>query len=275
MKNKTLHLTTGEFAKIVRTTKNTLFYYDSIGIFSPEITDENNYRYYSVFQVEPFFVISTLKELGMTLKEIKNHLDKRNPKSLIQLLEKEEKEINNKIQNLLWMKELIKQRKDQTKEIIEVDTNSISSEYFKEEKLLITKINKTNNEKEVALSFSKHIKNCYDRNIIIPQSIGQIINLSNIKNEEYTSYKFYYTKVLKKHEKGDLFIKKSGNYLIAYHNNSLGSIGETYKKILEYSQTNSISLDSIIYEDVILDELSVFGYDNFVTKISILILNND
>ena len=45
--NKQNYFTTGEFAKLVGVTKHTLFHYDKIGIFSPEIKEDNYYRYYS------------------------------------------------------------------------------------------------------------------------------------------------------------------------------------------------------------------------------------
>ena len=38
-------------------TKNTLFHYDKIGLFSPDIVRENEYRYYSVYQMELFHTI--------------------------------------------------------------------------------------------------------------------------------------------------------------------------------------------------------------------------
>ena len=47
-------LTTGQFAKIVRVSKDTLFYYDKIGLFKPEIVSKNGYRYYSYNQYYTF-----------------------------------------------------------------------------------------------------------------------------------------------------------------------------------------------------------------------------
>ena len=46
MKND--YFTTGEFAKICSVSKQTLIYYDRVGIFSPDITGSNGYRYYSI-----------------------------------------------------------------------------------------------------------------------------------------------------------------------------------------------------------------------------------
>ena len=39
--------TTGEFAKLCNTTKETLFHYDKIGILKPKFIKRNGYRYYS------------------------------------------------------------------------------------------------------------------------------------------------------------------------------------------------------------------------------------
>mgnify|MGYP000269148540 FL=1 len=43
------YMTTGEFARRMGVTKNMLFHYDKIGLFSPEIVDTN--EYYSIYQV--------------------------------------------------------------------------------------------------------------------------------------------------------------------------------------------------------------------------------
>ncbi len=45
---QTGYLTTGEFARLAGVTKHTLFHYDNIGLFQPEFTDENGYRYYTL-----------------------------------------------------------------------------------------------------------------------------------------------------------------------------------------------------------------------------------
>ena len=44
------YMTTGEFARRMGVTKNTLFHYDNIGLFLPEIVDTNDYRYYSIWR---------------------------------------------------------------------------------------------------------------------------------------------------------------------------------------------------------------------------------
>ena len=50
--NNTKYFSTGEFAKLCKVHKKTLFHYDEIGLFKPEKVMDNGYRYYSIYQLE-------------------------------------------------------------------------------------------------------------------------------------------------------------------------------------------------------------------------------
>ncbi len=265
------YLTTSEFANIVGVSKHTLFHYDKIGVFSPELKDANEFRYYSVFQVEPFFVISSLKELGMPLKEIKAYLDIRSPKELISILNTHEKEIDKEITRLVALKQLVSQKIKLTKSLFNVDTEKVYISKEKKELLLFTEALPDTESRYIYLSFANHIK-CYtDNNVHSPYSVGQMISRQNICNGNYDSYKYFYTKVSSSVSNTNIYSKNSGEYLTAYHTNGYYSIEETYLKMLKFSYENKLYLDKYFFEDVILDELSVNGYENFVVKISILI----
>ena len=73
------YLTTGEVARMMGTTKNTLFHYDQLGIFSPEARGDNDYRYYTVRQMDVLDAIITLRELGMPLPENKEYMEHEAP----------------------------------------------------------------------------------------------------------------------------------------------------------------------------------------------------
>ena len=94
-KNK--YLTAGEFAKICDIPKHVLFHYDDIGLFQPEYKAENGYRYYSYRQYDTFLVIMNLKKMGMSLKDIKVFLSKRDPSLFLSLLEDKFEEIDSLI----------------------------------------------------------------------------------------------------------------------------------------------------------------------------------
>ena len=92
--------TTGEFAKLCNVTKDTLFYYEEIGLFCPVHTTKNGYRYYSVAQYDEMLMILSLRYIGISLKEIKRRLSARTPRVLLSLLDEEETEIDARIRAL-------------------------------------------------------------------------------------------------------------------------------------------------------------------------------
>ena len=83
--NKKMYFSTGELPSWQEYSKHTLFYYDEIGLFSPEIKNrENGYRYYSAAQLEVLDVIYVLRELDMTLEEIQEYMQNRTPEQFLQ-----------------------------------------------------------------------------------------------------------------------------------------------------------------------------------------------
>lgn len=268
--NKQIYFTTGEFAKIVGVPKSTLFHYDKFGIFSPELKGDNEYRYYSAFQVEPFFVISSLKELGMPLKEIKEYLDIRSPEELISLLNTQNEKIDKEINRLVAIRELISQKIKSTQSLFNINTEKIFISKEKKEFLFLTNALSNTDDRSIAVSFANHMKCCNESNIASHFSVGQMIHRQNICKGNYSSYSFFYTKISSPLD-GNIYSKEEGNYLTAYHTTGYNSIEETYLKMLRFANENKLLLDDYFFEDVILDELSVTGYENFVIKISILI----
>ncbi|MBV7337447.1 MerR family transcriptional regulator [Chloroflexi bacterium TSY] len=61
----------GEFSKIAQVAVSQLRYYDKIGLFQPEYTDQfTDYRYYRASQLPDLNRILAMKELGLTLEQI-------------------------------------------------------------------------------------------------------------------------------------------------------------------------------------------------------------
>ena len=72
MQQETIRLTTAQFAKLHNVNKRTLHYYDDIGLFSPCHKGENGYRYYDYSQSIDFEYIRMLKEINLSIEEIKD-----------------------------------------------------------------------------------------------------------------------------------------------------------------------------------------------------------
>ena len=81
------YLSTGEFAKLCRTRKDTLLFYDKEGLLKPRHVSENGYRHYSIGQFYEFDMVAMLKETGSSLKEIRSFVREPDPAGLLEHLE--------------------------------------------------------------------------------------------------------------------------------------------------------------------------------------------
>lgn len=269
------YITTGEFAKLCGVTKHTLFHYDELEIFSPAIKKENGYRYYSVTQVEVFRVICALKDLDMPLKEIRSYMERRSPQELLILLKQEEIQLENKIRHMRQIQELIHHKQLLTQAALLAEHGSVYLEDIEAEYLVCTSSLPMTNDKNFAISLSEHILYLDDNNIYSPFPVGSMISLEKVKQGDFYGYSYFYTQVTWSDQDNPpkeftpFFLKEAGIYLTACHEGGYDTCSETYQLILDYANENRLHLADYFFEDVLLDELSVKGYENYLLKISI------
>jgi DNA-binding transcriptional MerR regulator len=93
-------LTIGEYSRLTHVPSKTLRYYDEIGLFTPqEIDPMTSYRYYSVEQLPLLYRILSLKELGLTLKQIHDVLNETiSPEELRGMLRLKEAQLKDTIE---------------------------------------------------------------------------------------------------------------------------------------------------------------------------------
>ena len=91
-------LKTAEFAKMCHTTKDTLIFYDRIGVFKPAFVDNKKYRYYEVRQAVQFAFLSHLRDIGFSLEEIKDFIQHPNEEKFIKRLEERSEAFREEIQ---------------------------------------------------------------------------------------------------------------------------------------------------------------------------------
>ena len=99
-----------EMAKLYGITRQTLIYYDEIGLFKPVQVDEKGYRYYSVRQVPYLREICFLKSIGVGLQDIVEHFRERSASKEMQLLLEQRTKILQELSRLNKLRNSISQR---------------------------------------------------------------------------------------------------------------------------------------------------------------------
>jgi len=106
------HLKVGEIANIVGVNVETLRYYENIKLMPKPKRIESKYRIYDNFDVQRLLFIKRGKELGFTLKEIKELLELRIESSATcgdvkHLSEHKLKDVNERIADLKRIKKVL------------------------------------------------------------------------------------------------------------------------------------------------------------------------
>lgn len=100
-------------AKLRNISTETLRHYDRIGLLKPVYVDpDTGYRYYSITQYEKIGTIRELKNLGMSLSEIKDYFNNRSVETSRALLAEQKQKIDSQIEHLIRLRQEINQKID-------------------------------------------------------------------------------------------------------------------------------------------------------------------
>lgn len=266
------YMTTGEFARRMGVTKNTLFHYDNIGLFLPEIVDTNDYRYYSIYQMEVFDTIIILKEMGMLLNEIKEFMDHRSPESLMELFEKEDKKITEQIKRLKYQQQFIRGRKEKMKGIWSIDFEHVFRKQFPNRYYIYEEI-RDETDAGILKKTNEFITEFERRNYQMDYEIGYIQNENDILSGVYDNYTNAVILPFKKPKGMDYQILKAGEYLTGYHKGHWNTIGAAYERLLEYARCRQIKIDHIFLETYAVNNLMAESIEDYVTEIGVRIIS--
>lgn len=273
--DKDIFMSTGEFARLAGVSKHTLFHYDEIGLFSPAVRQDNGYRCYKTSQLDLFSAIETLKEIGMPLSQIKEYLDHRTPDSFLALLEREMKTVDEKICHLKQTKDWMIQKNALIRDVLSPDTEQIQRRFTSRQYLVMAHSPVSlSNEKELSQHIGELLGRCTDITAKSPYSIGFIQYKEQLSKGIYDDYRTFYLLFPTPPGSHRCTVKPAGTYLYAWHSGHWDTLSETYLRLFSYAEEHSLLLDDHFYENDILDELTVHGPDQYLTQVSVRILDD-
>lgn len=102
--------TIGTFSKLAKTNIRTLRFYDEVDLFKSSHVEDNGYKYYSMEDFNKLVRILELRELGLSISEIKQVIGGNDLKKALQdRLRVIENEIKRSKDNLILIENIIKQ----------------------------------------------------------------------------------------------------------------------------------------------------------------------
>lgn len=267
MDSKINLITANQFAKLCNVSKQTILYYDKMDLLKPKMVTENGYRYYEISQIEVFSVIYALKSVGMSLSEIKEYFDNKDPKQFITLLNREQIAIQQKIEELISLNRVIEKRKQTTMQALETDNMlKVTFQFQKEEYILVSDKLASMYDFSTAKKISEFDKLARhkDKGVLSLNGIVEKSKLIQDKKEYSPSY--FYICLLEKCEQAS--IKPSGIYAIMYYKGAFEDTHIPYSKLIHEIDINNYEIAGSGYEEVLLD-LCTQNENEYLVKIMI------
>jgi DNA-binding transcriptional MerR regulator len=91
---------TGDMTRTLGTTRDTLRYYEEIGILHPDKNNDNNYREFTFYEIFQLFGIEFYKKRGLTLQQIKQITEGTELSSIEDLLSNSKQELDIELAEL-------------------------------------------------------------------------------------------------------------------------------------------------------------------------------
>lgn len=266
MKNKKYLYSTGEFAKLNGINKRTLHYYDEIGLFCPEIREENGYRYYTCFQTVQLELIVTLRKIGLSIEEIICYQKKPSDTSFADVICEKKTLIDKSIQELLNTKAFLERKSDKLSMSMAAEHGKVETITLGEQRILLSAPitgKYDDNDFAVAGEFSLRLKSLFG----LYDNFGSRISAENILKGEYHNYDCFFAFGRADIENYDDVIPP-GKYIRTYCVGSWDKLGEVYQCVCTFAGDNHLKLFGYAYEEG-LNEMSLKNRDDYITMITI------
>lgn len=258
----------GELSKQQNISRQTLIFYDKIGLFTPAYIDPNNgYRYYSSSQLDYLDTICIMKRIGFSLEEIKDYMKNYTLDSSIVALRKQQSIIESQIQELTMIKSRIAHRLEQLEQSSSISQYSnIFIEQVNHQYILYTKVTPPYNMENISIATKKLFVKASKEKLPIFFQTGAIVPLKHVLEDRCIEATYAFLPI----EKCNLDEVKElpcGKCVVTYHIGDYYSIGISYKKIVDYCKEHKLEIISNSYEFAINDYLSTHDESEYITKI--------
>lgn len=265
-------ITVGELSRLYNMPAQTLRYYDKIDLFKPLYVDRNNnYRYYGIEQFAVLDVIILLRELGVSIEEIKAYMKQRELNSFLNLLEEKKRILLDEIKRLEERKSNIDQKMDLIMDYMdnELIGKPTLKDYGRRRLIHIATEDAIDKEKyEYGLKkLSLQIK---DNALMFKGVITLIIDKANLIKRVYNRWKglaFIFDEDISIEESSSIITP--GQYAVIFYYGSYENGSIYYNKLLEWINENNY----IIVGDAIVLNITEAAFcdreDEYITEIQI------
>lgn len=272
---KRMRFSVGEFAKLTGVPKQTLQFYDKMGIFEPAIRLDNGYRYYEAEQYEAIDIIYALKEAGLPLSDIKHYLDHRTPEMCVALLDKEAKRIKEKIRALEKTLITVEQKKASTVKGMHIMAGEPVQLITLPEAHLFTWDFSQIDDANFMLELIRMVNWCYDHGYYTGYAMGSIVEESALKENHFSKISYMFTVIDHAVDHPNYRYRPAGVYAVYHYKGHYEGLPTVYPLIKEAIEKSGHFIAGDSYESGLHDFFSVRDAGDYLVEIAVPVVLND
>lgn len=258
--------TTGEFAKRFGIKKDTLFYYDRIGLFHPAIVNENGYRYYTYEQLDIFWMIQSLRELNFPINALQHYINAPSPEKLVQLSKEQRNHVEEEIQKLEQIHWLLHTIVTYSEESLHAPLDQLSLKVLPEEPILYSDPLPQNNAHINSQEWFEFTEGFLkEAQLKGPAYAGSRVSKKDIEAGIFERV----DRLFVRRQSPKSQVRPGGLYAITYHKGPYDSPKDIYLPFIQKIKEQGLTICGDAYEEYPLDKLAVQDPNDFMIKISI------
>lgn len=260
-----------ELSKIVGISTRNIRYYDDIGLFKCSGTLENGYRYYTIDKIEEIHVINYLRHMGISIKEIKQHLNNRNITEYSSIIGNQLEKVTDEIVKLQRIQHRLKKRLESIDYIRTLKAiGEISVKTLPERR--IVKFEKTF---ESQLDWELTIKQMEAEDDILPNAfigdIGFFVDMNKVYTrgaEEFIAMFLLAEDTVYDGSKQLAFLE-AGKWLCVQVRGDHFVARSQYERLLHYAKEHQLTLKDYAIERTLIDHYISSDPNLYITEILI------
>lgn len=263
--------TTGEFAKLCRTTKDTLLHYDHIGLLKPQIVEENSYRKYTSEQFFEFDLIRVLRQAGSSLQEIKQYREHYDTQHFLGLMRKQRRQLAEQREKIQQMERMLDNTIEMTEWALKVPYDKPRVEHQEEELLMQVRLKPGEGDSAAgsALRLAELFAKCERLHLADKFPLGSIILREQVlAGSEDESY-FFSPVSQEEVQEEEVFCKPEGFYAVIVHRGTYDSFSEAYQRLLDYIRERGLTICGNAYIFDLVSYLASNIEEKYIVQICI------
>jgi len=258
-------LTIKEFSRLTGIRQSTLRHYDEVKLFQPNKRGENGYRYYSAPQTVAVNLINVMHNVNIPIKKISEIKMQKSPESVLELLHKQELELNKELFNLQQAYAIVHTYCSLIREGLQVDENAITHCQMVASPIELGPVNDFSSGYFYD-SFFNFIQQMTERRINPAYPAGGYYeNMDAFLTSPGHPTRFFSLTPTGRD------LKEAGEYLVGYTRGYYGSIGDLPERINAYATENGYTFAGPAYETYLHDEISVDDPDRYLIQASVAV----